>query len=135
MAEWADLQPRRMDCQKENSSARSNHNLASANLESRIPRSGTRISANYGWVDSGAVIPRHVFTTQDMYISPGFNVMVRQPLPSFFGMPGRLELTGDLRNLLAQGYLPLATGDPGRLLVGASPPGNPRRTQFYFLIS
>jgi hypothetical protein len=101
--------------------AEKNHNLASANLEARIPHSGTRISANYGWVDSSAVIPRHVFTTQNMYTSPGLNVMLRQPLPSFFGMPGRLELTGDLRNLLAQGYLPLASGDSGRLLVVQAP--------------
>jgi hypothetical protein len=98
-----------------------NHNLASANLDARIPHSGTRISASYGWVDSGAVVPRHVFTSQNMYVSPGLNILIRQPLPSFFGMPGRLELTGDLRNLLAQGYLPLEAPGSGRLLVVQAP--------------
>ncbi len=98
-----------------------NHNLASANLIFRAPVSGTRISANYGWFDSNSVIPRHVFTTQNTYVQPGLNVMIRQPLPSLFGMPGRLELTADLRNLLAQGYLPLYPGDGRRLLIVQSP--------------
>jgi len=98
-----------------------NHNVATANVHGRIPVAGTQITANYGWVDSGAVIPRHIFTTQNTYVSPGLNIMIRQPLPSFFGMPGRLELTADLRNLLAQGYLPLNGGDGRPLLVVQAP--------------
>jgi hypothetical protein len=97
------------------------HNLATVNLRARAPVSGTRISANYGWFDSGAVIPRHVFTTQNIYAQPGLNVVIRQPLPSLFGMPGRLELTADLRNLLAQGYLPLYAVDGRKLLIVQSP--------------
>jgi hypothetical protein len=98
-----------------------NHNFATANLQVRAPVSGTRVSANYGWFDSGAVIPRHVFTTQNIYAQPGLNMTIRQPLPSLFGMPGRLEITADVRNLLAQGYLPLYSGDGHRLLVVQSP--------------
>lgn len=98
-----------------------NHNFATANLQIRAPVSGTRISANYGWFDSGAVIPRHVFTTQNIYAQPGLNMMIRQPLPSLFGMPGRLEITADVHNLLAQGYLPLYAGDGRRLLIVQSP--------------
>ncbi len=94
--------------------------VASANLAARIPRAGTRLIANYGWVDSGSVIPQHVFTTQNVYVEPGLNINVRQPLPSFFGLPGRLEITADLRNMLAQGYLPIDT-DGHRLLVVQSP--------------
>ena len=97
------------------------HNLATANVRTHLPRAGTEITANYGWVDSGAVIPRHIFTTQNMYVSPGLNIMVRQPLPSLFGMPGRLELTAALQNLLAQGYLPLNGGDARSLLVVQAP--------------
>jgi Carboxypeptidase regulatory-like domain len=97
------------------------HNLATANVHTRIARAGTQITANYGWVDSGAVIPRHMFTTQNTYVSPGLNIMIRQPLPSFFGMPGRLEVTADLRNLLAQGYLPI-NGADGRPLVVVQAP-------------
>ncbi len=98
-----------------------NHNLATANLRFRAPVAGTQITTNYGWFDSSSVIPRHVFTTQNLYTQPGLNIMVRQPLPSLFGMPGRLELTADLRNLLAQGYLPLYAQDGRRLLIVQSP--------------
>ncbi|MBV9612018.1 MAG: TonB-dependent receptor [Acidobacteriaceae bacterium] len=98
-----------------------NHNIAAVNLQVRMPGSGTRLSASYGWVDSGAVIPRHAFTTQNTYITPGLNVDVRQPLPSFFGMPGHLELTANLRNLLTQGYLPFNTGDGHTLLIVQTP--------------
>jgi hypothetical protein len=94
-----------------------NHNVASANVQFRAPASGTRVSANYGWFDSGAVIPRHIFTTQNIHAQPGLNMMIRQPLPSLFGMPGRLEITADLRNLLAQGYLPLYAADGHKLLI------------------
>jgi hypothetical protein len=49
------------------------------------------------------------------------NILVRQPLPAFAGVPGRLELTADLRNMLAQGYIPLPTADARRLLVIQAP--------------
>ena len=101
--------------------AEGNHNMAAANLQAQLPVSGTRISASYGWVDTGTVIPRHVFTTQNIYVEPGLNVYVRQPLPSMFGMPGRLEVTADLRNLLSQGYLPFSTGNGRTLLMVQSP--------------
>ena len=97
------------------------HNVASVNLSAKVPVSGTRITASYGWMDNDAVIPGHVFTTQTAYIAPGLNFGVRQPLPSFFGLPGRLELTAELRNLLAQGYIPLEAGEGRTLLVVQSP--------------
>lgn len=100
---------------------RGTYNVASANLKTVSPVTGTKISANYGWVDDRAIIPNHVFTTQNTYVMPGLNIMVKQPLPSFFGMPGRLELTADLRNLLAQGYIPLSSGDGQTLLVVQAP--------------
>lgn len=95
----------------------SNHNFATLNLNARAPVAGTRISANYGWVDHDAIIPQHVFTTQNTYARPGLNIYIRQPLPSFFGIPGRLELTADVRNLLAQGYIPLNTADGRTVLL------------------
>jgi hypothetical protein len=97
------------------------HNVANAALNMKAPKTSTKISTNYGWMDGNAIIPRHVFTTQNTSISPGFNVMVKQPLPSLFGMPGHLELSADLRNLLAQGYLPVDGGGARSLLVVQSP--------------
>jgi hypothetical protein len=97
------------------------HNVASVNVNTRSRITGTRFTTTYGWMDSNAVIPRHFFTTQSAYVLPGFNVSVRQPLPSLFGMPGRFEVTADIRNLLAQGYLPMGGGDARRLLIVEAP--------------
>ncbi len=96
-------------------------NLASLSTKAVVPRAGTRILANYGWVDPRAVIPTHIFTTQDALNLPGLNILVRQPLPSFFGIPGRLELTADLRNLLASGYTGINTVDGHHLLLVEAP--------------
>jgi hypothetical protein len=97
----------------------SDHNIAALGVRARIPKSGTRISAHYGWADPHQVIPQHTFTTQNLSFAPGLNIAIRQPLPSMFGWPGHLELTGDLRNLLSQGYLPIGAGGQQLLIVEA----------------
>jgi hypothetical protein len=97
------------------------HNVASVNVNTRSRITGTRFTASYGWMDSDAAIPRHLFTTQSVYVRPGVNLTIRQPLPSPFGMPGRFEVTADVRNLLAQGYLPVGGGDARRLLIVQAP--------------
>jgi len=81
-----------------------------------VPWLGTRISASYQWADARAITPAHIYFTQPSIADPGLNVRVRQPIPPFFGMPGRLEATAELRNLLAQGYLPIQTVS-GRVLI------------------
>jgi hypothetical protein len=45
------------------------------------------------------------------------NVQLRQPVPSFGLVGGRLEMTAEIRNLLAQGYVPVSTPDGSRLLL------------------
>lgn len=99
----------------------SNHNVADVNVHVRAPVTGTQISANYGWVQDGAIVPMHIFTTQNVLADPGLDIRVRQPLPSFFGMPGHLEVVADLHNLLAQGYQPVNAGQNGRLLLIQTP--------------
>jgi Carboxypeptidase regulatory-like domain len=97
------------------------HNTAAVDVKAKVPGAGTRLLVNYGWVDGNAVIPRHVFTSQDVSAQPGFNILVRQPLPPMFGMGGHFELTADLYNLLAQGYLPVSNGDGGKLIIVQAP--------------
>ena len=98
-----------------------NHNFASMGFRAHLARMGTRFSAHYGWVDPRAAIPQHTFTTQNVAFAPGLNIAVRQALPSFFGLPGHLELTGDLRNLLSQGYLPIGANNGQQLLIVEAP--------------
>src|SRR6185437_14386223 len=99
---------------------RSLHPIASLNVTSTLPRFGTRIIGNYEYVAGNALVPRHIFASQRLYAEPGLNFLVRQPLPSFFGV-GRLELSADLRNLLAEGYIPVAGGDGHQLLLVQAP--------------
>ena len=71
-----------------------------------LPRAGTRIAANYGWTDFRVLMPAHWFVTQNVNQDLGVNLYIHQPLP-ISGMPWRMEASAELRNLLAQGYLPL----------------------------
>jgi hypothetical protein len=96
-------------------------NIGSAQVKASVPVLGTQVQSEYAWVDAGTVVPQHLFTTQNSRVSPGFNLYLRQPLPSVFGLPGRLEVTADLRNLLAQGYLPIASGTGSHMLIVQTP--------------
>lgn len=84
-----------------------------------VPRAGTRIAANYGWTDFRVLMPVHLFVTQTGSQDIGVNLHFSQPLP-LIRVPWRMEATADLRNLLAQGYLPLG-GTGGRSVLTNSP--------------
>jgi hypothetical protein len=99
---------------------RREHLIASLGVRTTLPVVNTRVIGNYEYVGDGAMIPRHIFSTQRLYAEPGLNVIVRQPLPSFLGY-GKFELSADLRNLLAQGYLPIGPAEGHRTLLVQSP--------------
>jgi hypothetical protein len=84
-----------------------------------VPVSGTRISSTYGWTGARELMPDHYFLTEDVSQATGWNVRLRQPLPIFSGLGGRLEATAELRNMLAQGYLPLDAGGRKALLTNS----------------
>jgi len=72
------------------------------------PWSGTRFVASYQWASLRSLTPPHVYLTQGLREGLGLNVLLRQPIPAFGPLPGRLEASAELRNLLAQGYVPLS---------------------------
>jgi hypothetical protein len=86
-----------------------------------IKRSGTRFIASYQWTNYHSAVPGPVFSTQSMQPEPGLNVMIRQPIPSIPGVPGHIEASAELRNLMAQGYLPLSTPGGQQLLLVNTP--------------
>jgi hypothetical protein len=92
---------------------------ATAAFSATLPLSGTRVTTTYGLTDARAMMPDHVFLTQDVSESTGWNIRVRQPLPFFPGLGGRLEATAEMRNLLAQGYLPLEANGQKALLTNS----------------
>jgi hypothetical protein len=93
----------------------------SARASVTLPGSGTQISGSYQWMDNDAILPSHFYLTQRAYSEPGLNLHIRQPIPSFPGMPGRLEATADLRNMLAEGYLPIAASGNRPVLLMQAP--------------
>jgi hypothetical protein len=62
-------------------------------------------------------MPVHFYLTQSPYQETGLNLRLRQPIPALPGMPGRLEATAELRNGLAEGYLPVTLNGQRVLLI------------------
>jgi len=96
-------------------------NAVTARGTGTLRKSGTYFIASYQWMDDRAVTPAHIYSTDPMRQEAGLNVCVRQPIPTFFSMPWRMEASADMRNLLAQGYLPLSAPDGQRLLLVQTP--------------
>jgi hypothetical protein len=92
---------------------------ATARVAAILPRIGTRLIASYQWSgDQRWVMAGNLYSMLAIRTLPGFNVEIRQPLPGFHG---RVEAVADLRNLLAQGYLPLMMSGGQQVLLVDSP--------------
>ena len=97
------------------------------------PHTGTHFAAGYQVADSRFAVPEPIYATSSMRPQPGFNVYIRQAIPAPPGLPVRMEVTADLRNLLQQGYLPLSTADGSRLVLMENPRMFRGGPQLYFL--
>jgi hypothetical protein len=86
------------------------HALA-AKLSGTIPHSHTRWITSYRWVSGQALTPVDMFNVSPGQSDPFLNVFVRQPIPSMGFLSGHMEAIIDVRNLLAQGYVPVVGQD------------------------
>jgi hypothetical protein len=82
-----------------------------------LKATGTRLSASYQWTNYQSALPGPLYSTDAAHPEPGLNVMVRQPMPAIPRMPWRMEASAELRNLLAQGYLPMTTSGGNQFLL------------------
>ena len=73
-----------------------------------LARTGTQYIASYQWTDRHALTPTHYYATQGARSEAGLNIYIRQPIRTFSFVPLHMEASADLRNLLAEGYLPFA---------------------------
>jgi hypothetical protein len=90
------------------------HSLA-GRVSTTVPRFGTKFSASYKWL-SGPTVSRLDSYGESVYqIDPYLSMEIRQPLPNLF--PCHMEVQADVGNLLAQGYVPVATGDGSVMLI------------------
>jgi hypothetical protein len=84
-------------------------------MSGTIPRARTRWIASYRWTSGQALTPVDLFNDSPGQADPYLNVFVRQPIPSLGFLPGHMEALIELRNLLAQGYIPVL-GQDGQTL-------------------
>lgn len=97
----------------------SRRHAATARIKATAPRTGTHFIASYQWTsDPRSLMGGNLYSAQGLQALPGLNIYIRQPIPGF---AGRLEATADLRNMLAQGYIPIAAANGTQLLLVDNP--------------
>lgn len=87
---------------------RDRHSVA-GKISGTMPKTKTRWIASYRWIDGQALTPVDMFNASPGHAAPYLNIYFRQPIPLIF--PGHVEAIVDLRNLLAEGYVPVLGAD------------------------
>lgn len=98
------------------------HHALTGKMSGMIPGPKTRWIASYKWTSGdGAVTSVDAFNNSAGQSDPYLNIFIRQPIPGTGFLPGRMEALIDVRNLLAQGYVPMIGGDGRTLYLVQSP--------------
>jgi Carboxypeptidase regulatory-like domain len=88
------------------------HSLG-ARMTASVPHMRTKVMVSYKWIDGPAVSHQDPYGESHYYLDPYLSVEIRQPLPC------HMQALADFGNLLAQGYVPIVTGDGGVVLISA----------------
>jgi hypothetical protein len=91
---------------------RDRHTVA-AKVSGTMPGSKTSWIASYRWISGQGLTPVDSFNASAGQADPYLNVFLRQPIPGTGFLPAHLDALVDVRNLLAQGYVPVV-GQDGR---------------------
>ena len=86
---------------------------ASAKFSGTLPGAKTRWIASYRWISGQALTPVDMFNQSAGQSDPYLNFFIRQPIPGTGFLPGHMDAVVVIRNLLAQGYVPVI-GQDGR---------------------
>ncbi len=86
------------------------HALA-VKLSGTLPGTRTHWIASYRWLNGPALTPVDMFNSSPGQSDPFLNIFIRQPIPTLGFLPAHMEALIDLRNLLAQGYVPVMGQD------------------------
>ena len=76
-----------------------------------LPKSKTHWMASYRWINGEALTPVDMFNASAGRAGPYLNLFFRQAIPGTGFFPNHIEAIVDLRNLLAQGYVPVLGND------------------------
>ncbi len=82
-----------------------------AKLSGSLPRTRTRWITSYRWVNGPGLTPVDMFNASAGQSDPYLNLFTRQPIPTLGFLPSHMEAVIDVRNLLAQGYVPVLGQD------------------------
>ena len=80
-------------------------------LTGTVPKTKTHWMASYRLINGQALTPIDMFNASAGRADPYLNLFFRQPIPGTGFFPGHIEAIVDLRNLLAQGYVPVLGHD------------------------
>ena len=90
-----------------------NRQALSAKLSGTAPGTKTHWIASYGWTSGRALTPVDMFNSSAGQADPFLDLFFRQPMPGTSSLPGHMDIVVEVRNLLAQGYVPVF-GEDGR---------------------
>ncbi len=90
------------------------HQAVAAKFSGTVPKAKTRWIASYRYTGGHTLTPVDLFDSSAGQSDSYLNLFIRQPIPASF-LAGHMEILMDLRNLLAQGYVPVV-GRDGRTL-------------------
>jgi Carboxypeptidase regulatory-like domain len=94
-------------------SATRNRHAISGKLSGTTPHSKTQWIASYGWTSGRALTQVDMFNSSAGQSDPYLDVFFRQPVPCGRSLAGHMDVVVEIRNLLAQGYVPVF-GQDGR---------------------
>jgi len=89
---------------------RDRHSLA-GKVNGKLPGTRTEWAASYRWTSGQALTPVDWFNASPGQTDPYLSFFIRQPIPGTSFLPGHVEALIDVRNLLAQGYVPVIGTD------------------------
>jgi hypothetical protein len=95
---------------------RQRHALA-YKMSGTLPRCKTKWVASYRWTKGSAITSVDMFNSGPGQADPYLSLFIKQPIPGTGFMPGHMEALVDVRNLLAQGYVPVVGSDGSTLYL------------------
>jgi len=90
-----------------------NRHSVSAKMSGTLSKYKTQWIASYRWTDGQALTPVDMFNASPGQSEPFLNFFLRQPIPGTGFLAGHMDALIDVRNLLAEGYVPVL-GQDGR---------------------
>jgi len=88
-----------------------NRHMVATKFSGTTPGTKTHWIASYGWTSGRSVTRVDMFNSSAGQADPFLDLFFRQPLPGTSSLPGHMDVVVEVRNLLAQGYVPLMGQD------------------------